>query len=447
METIDQAIDPRRELVPVVRMRRRRRNRRRLLAAGVVLISVIAAATWALTRPERLDDRLLVVDEDGAVSLIDPGTGASLFEVPGATPTPDRSALLTTESGGGSTVLSSRDPVTGAVTGSTRLKGELTIRTVSPRGEAVALMPGPKGEGLYQAGSRERTSLTVSYLDSRGPRTYDLPGNIEPEMFSYDEGALFVLQFEPPLDPTSYLVRRLDLATGEVTDTESPQVELNPRMRATARAQVLHPDGTYLYTLYTVPNDGQPVYGGETDDEAPRYAFVHIINLEEEWSYCLFLPTPIGTIDEAAVGLGVSPDGTQLVVADAGSATVARIDTEELTVTGTSRIDALSQDQSKAVVSLADDSTLYLSAAGQLLEIDLGTLSVGFAWEVQGTVTGLGVSATGDQLRVAHDGVITLIDRSTRREVGVLDVPGDGSVTLLGPPRGSVTEFPLDCAC
>jgi len=440
-----ETIDLRWESVPPVGDRRPRRNRR-LALAGLV-VAVVATATWALTRPEAVDDRLLVVDEEGAVSLLDPATGASLFEVPGATPTPDRSALLTTDSGDGSTVLSSRDPVTGAVTGSTVLSGELTIRTVSPRGGAVALMPGPKGEGLYQAGSRAHTSLTVSYLDQRKPRTYDLPGNIEPEMFSYDEGALFVLQFEPPLDPTSYVVRRLDLATGELRDTESPQVELNPRMRATARAQVLHPGGTHLYTLYTVPNDGQPVDGGDGDEASPRYAFVHIIDLVEEWSYCLFLPAPIGTIDEAAVGLGVSPDGSRLVVADAGSATIARVDTEELAVESTSRVDALSQDQSKAAVSVADDRTLYLSAGGQLLEVDLATLAVRFAWDVQGTVTGLGVSASGEELRVAHHGRITLIDRATHQEIGVLEVPGRDNVSLLGPPRGSVTEFPLECAC
>jgi hypothetical protein len=232
-----------------------------------------------------------------------------------------------------------------------------------------------------------------------------------------------------------------------VTDTESPQVELNPRMQATARAQVLHPQGTYLYTLYTVPNDGQPVYDAEADDDSPRYAFVHIINLKEEWSFCLFLPTPIGTVDEAAVGLGVSPDGRQLVVADAGSGTIASVDTADMTVTRTSKIDAWPANQPRAVVSIADDGSLYLSGGSTLLEIDLATLAVGFVWEVPSSVTGLGVSASGEQLRVANGGAITLIDRASRREVGVLDGPGRGSVGLLGPPRGSVTEFPLDCAC
>ncbi len=423
-----------------------RRARRRWVAALVVLVIAASTVIWAVARAEAADDRMLVVDEDGAVSLLDPETGESLFEVRGATPTPDRSALLTTESTGGSTVLQSRDPVTGEVTGSTRLDGDLTIRTVSPQGGAVALMPGPKGDGLYEAGSRARTSLTVSYLDDRPARTYDLPGNIEPEMFSYGEGGLFVLQFEPPLDPTSYFVRRLDLASGELADTESPQVELNPRMRGQARAQILHPDGTFLYTLYTVPNDGQPVYDAEADDDSPRYAFIHVINLEEEWSFCIFLPTPIGTVDEAAVGLGLTPDGDELIVADAGAATIARVDTAELEVTATASFPDL-RGQTRATVTATDDGVLYLSGGTSLFEVDLATFQPTAAWNLQGVISGLSLSATKDEVRVANGRVITLIDRASRLETGVLEAPGRGSVHLLGPPRGTATEFPLECAC
>ncbi len=431
----------------VMSHRRREHGRRRILGAAVVVLAVAATATWVTLRSDAAEDRILVVDEDGAVSLLDPETGESLYEVSGATPTPDRSALLTTESTAGKTLLQSRDPVTGAVTGTTTLDGDLTVRTVSPKGGAVALMPGPKGVGLYEAGSRERTLLTVSYLDDRAPRTYDLPGNVEPEMFSSDEDGLFVLQFEPPLDPTGYAVRRLDLATGEVKDTDSPQVELNPRMRGRARAQVLDPQGTFLFTLYTVPNDGQPVYDAEADEDSPRYAFVHAINLDEEWSFCIFLPPPMGTVDEAAVGLGLTPDGSELVVADAGSATVARIDTAELEVTRTASIEDLRANSQKASVALTDDGTLYLTAGATIFEMDLATLQVSAAWTVDSAITGLGLSASGRELRVANRGVITLVDRATRRETGVLQAPGRGNVSLLGPPRGTVTEFPLECAC
>jgi len=104
------------------------------VALAVVVVVAVAGATWMVTRGGDAEDRLLVVDEEGAVSLVDPETGASLFQVAGATPTPDRSALLTTDSANGRTHLKSHDPITGAVTGTTTLDGELTIRTVSPQG-------------------------------------------------------------------------------------------------------------------------------------------------------------------------------------------------------------------------------------------------------------------------------------------------------------------------
>jgi hypothetical protein len=151
---------------------RRDQGRRRILGAAVVVLAVAATATWVTVRSDAAEDRILVVDEDGAVSLLDPETGESLYEVSGATATPDRSALLTTESTDGKTLLQSRDPVTGAVTGTTMLDGDLTVRTVSPKGGAVALMPGPKGVGLYEAGAGAPSSPSpTSTTGRRAPTT------------------------------------------------------------------------------------------------------------------------------------------------------------------------------------------------------------------------------------------------------------------------------------
>ena len=125
----------------------RRRSRTTIALVGLLALAV-GIGGWMHSRADAADDRLLVVDDTGAISLLDPETGEAVFEVPGATATPDRSALLTTATTGDHTVLESRDPVTGLVTGSTRLDGGgLTVRTVSPQGQAVALMPGPRGSG------------------------------------------------------------------------------------------------------------------------------------------------------------------------------------------------------------------------------------------------------------------------------------------------------------
>jgi len=421
---------------------------RTAIAPLALLASAVAVGGWLLTRSDPADDRLLVVDEAGAISLLDPETGEASFEVPGATATPDRSALLTTETTGDDTVLESRDPVTGSVTGSTTLDtGELTVRTVSPQGQAVALMPGPRGEGIYEPEPRARTSLTVSYLDDRASRTYDLAGNIEPEIFSYDETGLYVLEFVPPTEPDSYYVRRLDLATATMTDTGAPQVGLNPKMRGKARASVLHPEGDQLFTLYTLPQTGDPVFDPQAGGDSPLHAFIHVIDLKEDSSYCIFLPAPIGTGDEATVGMGISPDGDEVIVADPSTSTLARVDTAELAVIETVEVEKLRGSGAKAAVAMAENGSVYIGSGPMLLELATPRLQASRVWSQEATISGLSLSASGGEIRVGGGGAITLIDRSTGAEKAVLEAPGRGTVTLLGPPRGSVTEFPLECAC
>ncbi len=426
-------------------MLRSRRARIVLALAATGLVAVTATA-WVRAGDSPPDDRLLVAGEDGTIALLDPATGDAVYEVSDATATPDRSALLTTRDAGDETVLESRDPQTGDVSGSTRLDGAgLTVRTVSPEGTAVALMPGPRGHGIYEPQARDRTSITVSYLDDRAPRTYDLEGNIEPEMFSVDETGLYVLEFVPPLEPDSYYVRRLDLATAEMTDTGAPQVGLNPRMRGRARASALHPEGHHLFTLYTLPQDGDPVFAPDGRD--PHHAFVHVIDLEEDQSYCIFLPVPIGTADEAAVGMGISPDGDEVVVADPSTSTIARIDVDSLEVAETVTVEKLRPADAPAVVAVAPDDTVYVGAGHVVLELSRPTLQAARVWSHNALISGVSLSSDGDELRVGGGGTIALIDRETGKETAELRTPGRGTLKLLGPPQGSVSQFPLECAC
>ena len=421
-------------------------RRRGPAVVAVAAAAVLILAVTALLQRDGAEDLLLVRGDDGTISLVDPGSGSRRASVADAVPTHDRSALLTTRMDGGRTVLESRDPRTGAITGSTTLDGALRVRTVSPRGRAVALMAGGAGEGLYEPVPRDRTELAVAFLDARPPLRFDLPANVEPEMFSLDERALFVLEFTPPTDPSSYEVRLLDLATGELSDTDKLQVELNPRMRGKARAQVLHPQGTHLFTLYTLPGDA-PVHDVEAPAETERWAFVHVISLEHKWSHCIFLPVPFGTTDEATIGLGIAPDGESVFVADPAVSQMARIDVDAFEVAEVFPVEQLRPTGARAAVAVADDGTVYAAAGNVVVELAPGSLEPVHAWASRGRAAVSGLQVAGDELRVAGNGRVTLVDRATRRETGVIDLPGRGTVELLGPPRGSVVEFPLECAC
>lgn len=421
---------------------RRRWHRRPVLAlaatasVAVLLVGLVASGGAAS------DPRLLVVDEDGAVSLVDAATGETGYTVAGATPTPDRSTLLTTSPTEDGTELSTRDAASGQVTGRTSLPvPDLTVRTVSPRGGAVALLPGDPGPGLYDPQPRARTSLTVAYTDDRPARTYDLEGNIEPEIFSLTEDALFVLSFVPPEAPNGYLVQRLDLATAELTDTGAPQADLNRKMSGRARAQALHPEGTHLYTLYTQTDGPVPDPTGEED----RWAFIHVINLAEQTSFCIFLDRPVGTGEEAAIGFGIAPDGRWLYVADSSTSTLTRVDAINLTAEPPRHLEQLRPDDQAAAVTVADDGAVYVATSGTLLQVDPETLEPVEAWSFPLPIDGL--AAYGQQLRIASGGSVTLLDLATGEEEGVIRAPAGGQLQLLGPPAGQATRFPVECAC
>lgn len=389
------------------------------------------------------EEDLLVRNGDGSISLVEPDTGELRFSVENATPAPDRSTLFTTRPFGDSTILESRDARSGMVTGKTTLDGDLAVRSVSPAGGAVVLMPGEAGPNLYEPEPRTSTEITVAFVDERPPLEFELDGNLEPEVLSLDEETLFVLDFEPALDPVSYSVRKLDLASGEVTDTDSIQVDLNSKMAGRARAQVLHPDGTFLYTLYTLPADS-PVHEGAESPGNERFAFVHVISLEDKWSFCIFLPVPFGVVGEADVSMAVSPDGSDLMVLDPAVGQLAEIDTAEMTVQSLKNVPQMIPDE-PSHIAIASDDTVFTASGSIVTELEAGSLLPVFAWSQSRAVTALSVSDR--ELRIADGRSVVLVDRSTRAETGVIGLSRNGTVELLGPPQGSVTEFPLECAC
>ena len=337
------------------------------------------------------------------------------------------------------------------MTGTTPIPERREVRVVSADGDAVVLMaPRPAGHKLYEPEVRSMTELTIAFTDERLPVDFELDGNFEPETLSVDESTLFLLQFWPALEPDRYFVRQLDLATGEVSDVATPQVELQPEMRGVAREQVIHPDGRFLYTLYTLPAGAAPVHDVDADpgSDTDRWAFVHVLSLDEGWSFCIFLPVPIGTGDEATVGLGMDPTGAELTVVDPSTQTVARIDTESMEVTDVRSVPELrATERERAQIAVTDDGTTYVSNGWSIVELVGDELTLTAAWAHDRRVSGLSTSPDGSQLRFGRDGSVVLFDRASGREVGQLRGPGGGDLSLLGPPSGAVTEIPLECAC
>lgn len=208
--------------------------------------------------------------------------------------------------------------------------GAAELKAVSADGTRAALLHRPdSGSSLITVVERQGDEATL--------RTFGLAGLIEPEAFSTDGGLLFVIDHQVSDQPGAYRVRPLNLATGELETILGPtKIPLDQDMSGLGRRQIWSPDGSRLYTLYVRQTHHQHDSGATHDHGEPGTdGFVHVLDLNEEWAYCLDLPTAFGDGELATTALAVAPDGTAVAVADLSAEQIAFASTDELRVTHT----------------------------------------------------------------------------------------------------------------
>lgn len=235
------------------------------------------------------------------------------------------------------------------------------LRAVSASGHLAAQFERP-GDG---------TSV-ITVVDDRRPdeiQRYQFSGLIEPEAFSTDGNLLYVIDHETDRNTGGYRVRPLDLASGELQPTLGPSKrELVEVMNGRGRRQVWSPDASRLYTLYIRQTHHHHHADEGGDGEAHIHpepgtdAFVHVLDLTEEWAFCLDLPPEFGAGDLATTALAVSPTGREVAVVDASAGLIAFASTEDLTVSRTA-----------AMPTIPLDGELHLGLTGQHLALGLGT--------------------------------------------------------------------------
>jgi hypothetical protein len=399
-------------------------------------VAVLAAGSGSgaerTAEAEPAQEDVLFLRTAGGVALVrDLG---SAVDVPGAVPAIDWSALVRADSTDQLTRVEAIDPESGEVLWAREAPGTLEVKAASA-GAAMVALGDPQERAGYASG---RTSTTLVILDEGvpEPRTIELAGNYAPEAFSTDGGSLFVVEYLPPERPTSYRVRRLDLATEQVEGVYTVDQELQDSMRGTARIQAASPDGRRLYTLYT-----QELAGG-------WHTFVHVLSLDELWAHCIDLPAPFEGFDERAMAIAVSPDGSRLFVADAVTGTVAEADTEALTVTRTAEIPFWSPG-GIAHAAAGPDGSLYLAKGDGIAQVDTETLTPVVSWEVDGRITGLQVSDDGQRLFVGLKDEIAVFDPTSGAQVEVVDPVGIEAIRQLGTSTRALEEerTTTECAC
>ncbi len=192
-------------------------------------------------------------------------------------------------------------------------------------------------DGSYAALVRHRpiaapaTSEILVVDDAGHDRLFSLDGRIEPEAFATDGQALFVIDHEVAADLDSYRVRPLNLETGQLEPMLGPSKQpLLEDMNGHARRQMWGTDFRRLYTLYirqTEHGDGHRHANGNLSSDG----FVHILDLDEEWAFCLDLPPDFGQGELATTALAVN--GDTIAVADLTAGRLAFASAEGRTVT------------------------------------------------------------------------------------------------------------------
>jgi len=422
----------------------------RLIVAVSVLVILAVACTGSGSPPPELGDAgnqapsqslltesLLLGTTDGPLVVRVPD-GSVLFGRPGAVASLGGAWVLSTSVTAGSTLLTERDGATGELVSTARLTGALEVGVVSESGRAVALTePLPEGWDPQVPLPRARTSIIVA--DPTGahePMTFDLRGNFVPEAFSTDDGALFLIQYLPAETPSVYRVTELDLGRGEVRPVFGPFKGPAERMPGTRLEQILAPDATRLYTLYSSSRPGYAPHDAPVPSSAV-VSFVHVLSLQDGWAHCVGLPEAMWNRPAAEEALAATPDGSHLFVIDAGLGLVAVMDTETLEVR-TAQIDLPSTGAvGRTSAQISPDGTLFVAVAGDegsiVSAVDAGTFEVLDTWHVTGSISGLGVSSDGAHVYAAVEGRVVVLDAATGDEVREVSVPTDAPVVRVTP--------------
>jgi hypothetical protein len=378
----------------------------------------------------------LFLSDGSGLRAVRAESGELAFAAPGALASFNWSRLYSARQTSEDTTLARLDPTNGAILSMSHLERGLTIRAVSHNGGMVALGPPHAAGAGYHPVPRSETVLVVA--SDGGQRRYVVPGNVEPEAFSIDTTSLFVLDFTPPMAPVRYQVRQLDLDTGTVVDVNSPDKDLQRAMGATARTQALSPDGTRLYTLYTLLDD-------RSSRERP--AFVHVLDLGGKWAHCVHLPRPFGNTPDGPAAMAVSGDGHRLYAYDGTHGIVAEVDTVDLSVVRSSRANAPSAKA--AAASVVPGGPLVLASGRRVVTVDPTTLRRVRSWSLPESVVAIQPALDGRRLYVAFRDTVALLDADRGSELRRIAVAGVNGISHIGSVPRPVTpnRGGYACAC
>jgi hypothetical protein len=400
------------------------------VVASLIIGLTVPACGAPDGRPAAADD-LLYMRTNLGVAMVQAGAAAPAYHSVLAEPDPQWRTVVNRELVDSSTRLTAMVPTTNEQLWTREIPGSFVIKVVSPDARFVALAPDTQ---RYYA-KPEKSRVIVTGRDITAPISIELEGNFEPEAFSTDGSNLFVVQYRPATDPTTYQVRRLDLTTGQVHDVFTVDAELQQEMRGTARVQEMSPDGTRLYTLYTLKTP----HGS--------HSFVHVLALDEMWAHCIDLPGDFLLDGEARAALGVSPDGETVYVADTRGGKLASLDAQDLQVRRWVSMDLASASRGADLTVSVDGRSVLVASGSRLVAASASDLSMLGSWDLEERIRGIQSGADGRAVYVARDDDVVVIDLGLGKQIERFEPPGVTRIHDLGPATKGLDEARIKIIC
>jgi outer membrane protein assembly factor BamB len=223
-----------------------------------------------------------------------------MHHLPAGVMSEDGKRLLTIGSGeAGKKTLSAVDPATGTKLGEQTFEGAFQFPMVYSNGTVGGLSPKGRWLALYRGDANSsRRVVKSSYLVfdttlKSAPKLIELNGDLRFDGIAESGRYLYVNDYYD--NSNNYRVRGVDIPAGKlfngtVVDKTNPK---ETSMAGTRVASVSSADGSWLYSLYS---------------NAGGAPFVHALNLESVFAFCVDLERPLGA-DPNLFAIAMGPSG------------------------------------------------------------------------------------------------------------------------------------------
>jgi hypothetical protein len=232
----------------------------------------------------------MIVQPDGTIGELiayNTTTGREHFRLPAGFLTADESQYYAAAQQRGTTRLNRYNPQTGSIAHHFTVDGEWNLDGMSTNGRWLVLtrIPDEQEQTHRQVNGIWQTEIQVfDTQNGRSAHTIALDGNYEIDAISGDGSGLFLIQHLPAANPDHYLIRAYDLSLDELLpDPLRDKRFLDELMVGYPWGSISDPAGVWYLTLYLNTQHNK--------------AFIHALNMENRWTFCIDLPSGEGDFD------------------------------------------------------------------------------------------------------------------------------------------------------